>query len=204
MTTPRRLGSETSQVRSRFVDAAEALLGEMGEQGISARQVAARAGLKTQLLYYYFKTMDDLLLAVVHKVNEQRLERFRQAVVSPEPLRALWEQMSDPASAALAAEMMAVARHRETVRTEINAAAERFRAMLTAQVARLLPPPAPGSVQYTPAGVVMIAAGLARMMVNESSLGLTQGHAEALEIVGQLLGRFTPVQTETFDPSAPL
>jgi hypothetical protein len=45
-------------------------------------------------------------------------------------------------------------------------------------------------VEYSPAGVVMIAAALARMLVNESALGLTEGHAEALAIVEQLLERF--------------
>jgi len=63
------MGVESSKVRARFVDAAEELLRSEGYLAISARQVAAKAGLKTQLLYYYFRTMDDLILEVVKRIN---------------------------------------------------------------------------------------------------------------------------------------
>jgi hypothetical protein len=39
-------------MRTLFVDAAEEILRSEGYRGISARQVSAKAGLKTQLLYY--------------------------------------------------------------------------------------------------------------------------------------------------------
>ncbi|MET0252071.1 MAG: TetR/AcrR family transcriptional regulator [Novosphingobium sp.] len=198
---PRRLGAEGAHNRTRFVDAAEAILGEVGEQGISARLVAARAGLKTQLLYYYFLTMDDLLLAVVQRVNQRRLTRFEEALAAPDPLRALWDQMRDPTSAALASAITAVAKHREAVRSEITAAAETFRTMQGEAIARLLPPPGPGEIAYTPAGIVMIAAALARMLVNETSLGMGAGHAEALAIVEQLLERFAPRPEQDGDGS---
>ncbi|HEY4545547.1 MAG TPA: helix-turn-helix domain-containing protein [Pedomonas sp.] len=97
----RRMGPENSEVRARFIDAAEATLCEEGYHAISARQIAAKAGLKTQLLYYYFKTMDDLLLAVVGRANEKRQIRFDAAMASPSPLRALWELNSDSLAATI-------------------------------------------------------------------------------------------------------
>ncbi|WP_336973636.1 helix-turn-helix domain-containing protein [Sphingobium aromaticiconvertens] len=176
-------------MRARFVDAAEAILAEVGEHGISARLVAQRAELKTQLLYYYFRTMDDLLLAVVQRVNERRMVRFEAALAEPEPLRALWEMMSDPSNAALAAELSAVAHHREAVRDEIVSAAREFRTAQTRAVEALLPVDA-----ATPSagGIVMIAASLARMLVSETALGLTEGHADALLIVEEMLQRLKP------------
>ena len=190
MAQTRRMGAEDSQVRARFVDAAEAVLSEEGEHGISARLVAARAGLKTQLLYYYFRTMDDLLVAVVQQVNERRLASFEQALASPEPLRAMWAAMSDPAAAGLAAALSSMAHHRPAVRTAVNSAAQQFRALQTKVVGELVPPPTSGELEYSPGGIVMIAAALARMLVNESKLGLTAGHAEAVAIVEQLLTRW--------------
>lgn len=190
MAEPRRMGAENSEVRTRFIDAAEAVLSDEGEHGFSARQVAARAGLKTQLLYYYFRTMDDLLLAVVQRANERRLAGFEAAMASPEPLRALWLMMIDPGSAAMTSAVSSMAHHRESVRPEINESARRFRRLQSRVVARLIPPPSPGSLQYSAEGIVMIAAALARMLVNESALGLTEGHAEAISIVEQLLDRF--------------
>lgn len=176
-------------MRARFVDAAEAILAEVGEHGISARLVAQRAELKTQLLYYYFRTMDDLLRAVVQRVNERRTARFEAALAQPEPLRAMWEMMTDPSTAALAAELSAVANHREAVRDEIVSAALEFRAAQTRAVKALLPADASTA---SAGGIVMIAASLARMLVSEAALGLTEGHVEALLIVEDMLARLKP------------
>lgn len=175
-------------MRARFVDAAEAILAEVGEHGISARLVAQRAELKTQLLYYYFRTMDDLLRAVVQRVNERRMARFEAALTEPEPLRALWDMMTDPSTAALAAELSAIANHREAVRDEIVSAAQEFRAAQTRAVQALLPVDAKEGAPSA-GGIVMIAASLARMLVSETALGLTEGHAEALLIVEDVLAR---------------
>ncbi len=186
---PRRLGLESSQTRTRFIDAAEEVLRDEGMPELTARQVAARAGLKTQLLYYYFRTMDDLILAVVRRVNERRLARFDEALAGPEPLRALWELNSDPSGAALASELTSIAIHREPIRAEIVRSAQEFRAMQIAAVTRLLP--ARFGCDGSAAGIVMIAVALARMIVSEAALGLTDGHREALAIVDKTLSNLS-------------
>lgn len=185
MVSTRRFGAEQSQVRAQFVDAAEAILIDVGERGISARLVAERAGLKTQLLYYYFRTMDDLLRAVIQRLNERRVARFHAALAAPEPLRALWVMMIDPSAAALAAAVSSLASHRPAVREDIITAAQAFRVAQTQAVQALLPP----QIEYSPEGIVMIAASLARMMVHEATLGLTEGHSEAISIVEDMLRR---------------
>jgi TetR/AcrR family transcriptional regulator len=192
MATERRLGSKGSEMRNRFIDAAEAILSEGGGSTISSRIVAERAGLKMQLLYYYFKTMDDLLLAVVGRVNERRLARFEEALASDNPLRALWEQLIEPTNATLAAEMIAMAKQREAVRAEIVEFGQKYRLLQTSVVEHLLAPPDPDAIQYSAAGVVMIAAAVARMLINEAAVGFTEGHGEALSIVEQLIDRLEP------------
>ncbi|NGY04035.1 TetR/AcrR family transcriptional regulator [Solimonas terrae] len=189
MTQTRRMGVEGSTRRTLFVDAAEALLRSEGYMSLSARQVAARAGLKTQLLYYYFRTMDDLVLDVVRRINARRLQKFEEALAAPEPLRALWELNSDPSGAAMSAELTAMAGHREAVRTEIVQAAQHFRALQVEAATRLLGKQA--GKDYPAAGIVMIAIGVARTMVSESSLGLTDGHREAQMIIERLLQAFS-------------
>lgn len=189
MGQPRRMGVEGSKVRTQFVDACEELLRTEGYLAISARRVAAQAGLKTQLLYYYFRTMDDLILAVVQRINERRSERFDEALASGAPLQALWDLNSDPASAALSAELTSIAGHREAIRAEIVRSAERFRARQIEAAARLLPNR--DEARFPAAGVVMIAAALGRAIVAEQALGLTEGHAEALAIVQRALAHFT-------------
>jgi len=181
------MGVESSKMRALFIDAAEAILRDEGYLGISARQVARKADLTAQLLYYYFRTMDDLVLAVVRRVNERRFKRFEQALASSDPLRALWELNSDPSGATLSAELTSIAAHRETIRAEIIRSAREFRALQVREVSRLLAQR--DEEEYPAAGVVMIASALARVMVTESALGLTDGHDEALTIVERVLGQ---------------
>jgi AcrR family transcriptional regulator len=179
------MGAESSNVRARFVDAVEEILREEGYTGISARQVAGKAGLKTQLLYYYFRTMDDLILAVVRRINERRHERFEEALASPDPLRAMWNMISDSSGATLSAELTSIASHREAVRNEIVQSAQQFRAMQIEAVSRLIS--SRKGEAYPAAGIVMLAAALARTLITESALGLTEGHDEALAIVERVL-----------------
>ena len=101
MTSSRRLGAEDSATRTALLDAAIALMLEEGYASVTSRKVAARAGLKPQLVHYYFATMDDLFLALVRRGAQVNLERQVQALASAQPLRALWAFSNDPASATL-------------------------------------------------------------------------------------------------------
>ena len=95
-TTARRLGAETSKSRAALLDAAERLMLQEGYAAVTSRRVAASAGLKPQLVHYYFRTMDDLFLALFRRRAEQGLERQAQALASPQPLWALWDLSRDP------------------------------------------------------------------------------------------------------------
>ena len=186
----RRMGLESSKQRSVLIDAAEAILCDEGYAGISARNVATRAGLTKQLLYYYFRTMDDLILALVRRVNEHRLERFEEVMRSPDPMRELWDLNNNPAGAALATELTAIAAHREAVRAEIVASARQFRMLQVRAVSDFLADRGMGD--RPAAGIVMIAVALAKTFTSEAALGLTEGHAEALSIVERMLSEFAP------------
>lgn len=189
MTQPRRMGVDGSKQRAVLMDAAEAILCSEGYVGISARNVATKAGLTKQLLYYYFRTMDDLVLALVRRINERRLERFEDALAAPEPLRMLWVLNSDPSGAALATELTAIASHRDAVRAEIVTSAQQFRALQVRTVAGLLAER--GQSGASAAGIVMIAAAVGKTIASEGALGLVEGHAEALTIIERMLAEFS-------------
>jgi len=190
MAQTRRMGVEGSKQRTVLMDAAEAILCDEGYIGISARNVATRAGFTKQLLYYYFRTMDDLILALVRRINERRLERFENALLSAEPLRALWALNTDPSGAALATELTAIASHREEVRAEIVTSAQQFRALQARTVSKLVSKSGQ-KASDSAAAIVMIAAALAKTVVSEAALGLTEGHAEALTVVERMLTQFS-------------
>ena len=81
----RRIGSETSATRAMLMDGVEAVMRELGYGALTARSVAERAGLKHQLVYYYFETMDELLMATYLR----HTGRVVGAALSPDGKRVL-------------------------------------------------------------------------------------------------------------------
>ena len=73
----RRIGSADSKTRAQLLDAAERLLREEGYAAVTSRRVAAKAGLKPQLVHYYFRTMDDLFVEVFRRRAEENMARVR-------------------------------------------------------------------------------------------------------------------------------
>src|SRR5919205_4498295 len=94
MASARRIGAPDAKNRGVLLDAAEQLLIEEGYAAVTSRRVAERAGLKPQLVHYYFRTMEDLFLAVFHRRAEEGLAVLKTALESPQPLWALWRFFS--------------------------------------------------------------------------------------------------------------
>ncbi len=187
MPTNRRFGDKNAANRSLLVEATEQLLREEGYAAISARKVAQKAGLTPQLLYYYFKTMDDLVLAVHEKITRRRQLRFKDAISSSEPLRALWELNSGPGGAVIATELAAIAHHRPAIRAEIVRSAREFRLLQIEAVSGILEKHGIDQSVYPAAGVVTIAAALARTFVIDEALGISDGYDQALLLVERAL-----------------
>jgi TetR/AcrR family transcriptional regulator len=179
----RRIAGDNAKNRARLVDAAERVLTEEGYAAVTARRVAEVADLKVQLIYYYFQTMDDLILAVVRKNTEKRLERFAQTMASPEPFRALWELMTDRSRALPTAELMALANHNVTIRAEVVAAARQFRMLQTEALGRVLALKGVDQNEFPAAGIATIVAAVARAMVQDTVLGVPEGYAEAMKLI---------------------
>src|SRR5687767_4672633 len=95
----RRIGAEDSQTRAQVMDAAERLLLEEGYAAVTSRRIAAAAGLKPQLVHYYFRTMDDLFVEVFRRNAEANIARFERAIAADGSLRNLWRLNSDPRGA---------------------------------------------------------------------------------------------------------
>src|ERR1700742_2596824 len=107
---------KTARMRAAILDAAEEIMQESGYAAVSSRKVEQRAGLKSQLVHYYFKTMDDLFAAVWQRFDDRFLEHQARVLASERPLRALWERSIDPATTTLRHEFIALANHRELIR----------------------------------------------------------------------------------------
>lgn len=192
MKPQRRLGTESAKNRILLIEAAEGLLQEEGYAAITARKVASRAGLKLPLVYYYFKTMDDLILEVVRKNTAKRLKRFVRALASPEPLRAIWELNRSPSSAISTTELIAMANHREAIRAEVVGIAREFRTLQIEAVDRLLAARGIDREKYPAEGIVTIITALTRAMTQDCALGVTDGYDEAVALVERGLEFLSP------------
>jgi AcrR family transcriptional regulator len=189
-TTPnRRIGSEDSKTRVKLLDAAEQLLLEQGYAAVTSRRVAARAGLKPQLVHYYFRTMDDLFLEVFRRRADANVERSQRAVTADGSLRTLWLQNSDTRGARFNIEFVALANHRPAIRSEIARYAERFRATQLEVVTKALAALGVNDDELPPIAALLMITGLSQVMALEEALGMTAGHDTTRSFLEQTIAR---------------
>jgi AcrR family transcriptional regulator len=186
----RRIGSEDSATRTALVDAAQELMVEEGYAAVTSRKVAARAGLKPQLVHYYFRTMDDLFLAVVRRGAEHNLERQARALASEQPLRALWAFSADPAGAKLQMELIALGNHRKVVRDELAGYAQRFRELQREALTAVFERNQLVNDVVSPDAVLVLLTAVSRVLTMEEAIGLTAGHDEVRALVEGYLTKF--------------
>lgn len=195
MTSARRIGAPDAKNRVLLLDAAEQLMLEEGYAAVTSRRLANRAGLKPQLVHYYFRTMEELFLELFRRRAEEGLEAHAQMLKSPQPLWALWRFGTDPAFTRISMEFMALANHRKDMRAEIAYYAERFREEQRQAVATALE--RYGSriqdegqdIDIPPVVWTVLMSSLSRFLVLEQSIGMSAGHAETVELVENYLRR---------------
>jgi AcrR family transcriptional regulator len=199
MSTLRRIGLEDSVTRERLLEAATDLMRTEGYSAVSVRRIAEHAGLKRQLVHYYFRSMEDLFVAVFRRSSERYIAAQEKALDGPDPVRSIWRLVSNPAGIRLEVELMSLANHFASVRTLMAAEMARSREMQVKAVERAWGGgPAKPSFSSPEAVVVMLRA-MARAMVMEANVGMTAGHAPALCEIERILAEFDVVAPEPRD-----
>jgi len=181
--------------RTAILDAAEDIMLEAGYSAVSSRRVAGRAGITSQLLHYYFRTMDDLFIAVFNRLEDKFDRHFVRAVASDHPIRQLWRLNMQAASTALILEFNALATHRKTIRALIARSARQDRTMHFAAVSRIAKRSKSRSMALPPMILTLLIASVARTLVTEKALGVSDGHAEMMAFVDRYLRRIEPLRT---------
>jgi TetR/AcrR family transcriptional regulator len=198
VTEARRLGATDSKTRTLLLDGAERLLLRDGYAAVTSRRVAAEAGVKPQLVHYYFRTMDDLFLEVYRRRAEEGIERFARALEVHPSLRTVWRFGTDLRSAAFNIEFVAVAKHRETIREEIAQYARRFREVQLEAIAGILEEHGVSPDTIPPIVGLLAMLGVSQVMALEEGLGVTAGHREMMEFVESWID-----EIETHGPRLP-
>jgi AcrR family transcriptional regulator len=187
VSAPRRLGTPESKTRALLLDAAEQLLLREGYSAVTSRRVGAEAGLKPQLVHYYFRTMDDLFLEVYRRRADAAIERFTNALEVDRSLRTLWRFGADLGGAAFNIEFVALANHRKAIRDQIAHYARHFRELQLAAVTAILDARGISPETCPPIVVLLAMTGVTQVMALETVLGVTAGHRELTDFVEHLL-----------------
>ena len=190
MPAPGSTKDKDDGARQRLMEATVQIMRDEGYAAATSRRVAALAGVKAALVYYYFDTMDDLFVAVLRAGAEISLREMRQAITDDDPLRALWLINSDARRAGLNTEFMALANHRKVIGAELKAYAERVRDIETAAATVALRAHGVDLDEYPPVVISMLLAQMARSMCNEVAIGVTDGHQQMRDFVERFLAQY--------------
>ena len=191
----RRRGVESSATRAILIEAAAQLIREEGYAAVTARRVASRAGLKPQLVHYYFRTMDELFVAVIRLGGEMMLERVAKAVASEQPLEAVWRLARDSRHATMSMEFLALANHRKAVRAEVKRVAEQIRIVQTAALQRHFEVRGV-KPEIAPIVAMMLMNSVAQNLLLEEALGISLGHEETRDFIEHCLRRTEQVSNQ--------
>ena len=179
----------TDSPRERLLKAAVELMHDSGYAAVTSRKLAARAGLKPQLVHYYFKTMDDLFLEVYRNWALDLLERQEAILSSSTPFRDMW-RLATSFRGVLLTEFIALANHRKSIRKEMADFGDRYRRSQIHIVSQVLERKGIHEFPWTPTFISAVLNSLAGGLVLESEAGVKEGHDEVLAVVEHFIERF--------------
>ncbi len=163
-----------------LIRAAAEIINTEGYAALSARTLAERVGLKRQIVHYYFRTMEDLLLAVIRHYGDEGLVRLSNSMRSQNPLSAIWQEEPDASATTYA--FLAMAKHLPSIRTELELYFKRFQNLKIEAVAAYFAENSAGPGLSAEAAVTIIQS-IAQGLKGEAALGTDSGHAETKAIV---------------------
>jgi AcrR family transcriptional regulator len=187
----RRMGPVGSDNWHAMLDGAEQVLRDEGHASLTSRRIAERVGVKQRLVYYYFSTMEDLVIALFKRLSERELERLQTALRSPLPLRAIWDICTHTADGRIISELMALANRIPGLRDEVTRYIRTSRAIeaeaIKAALVRL-----PKASTLSPEALAIFATSVALTLIRERQLGIDMGHAQAIGAIEAFLSAVEP------------
>jgi DNA-binding transcriptional regulator YbjK len=190
-TSTRRIAAPGSASWHAMLDGAEVILRDEGYAALTSRRVAECINVKQRLVYYYFKTMDDLIVETFRRLSARELERLRQALDSKQPLRNIWAACIHTSDARMVSEFIALANRNERLRHEVIAFIEESR-LIQVKALRAAFAGKSAANKVAPAGLAMMATSLALSFVREKALGVSAGHREILAAIEDFIAAVEP------------
>lgn len=180
------MGPPGSPVWHSMLDGAEEVLREEGYGALTSRRIAECIGVKQRLIYYYFHTMDDLIVETFRRLAIRDLENLSDAMAKKLSLHEIWEFCIDSTDSRLTSEFIALANRIERLRAEVISYTEKSRQMITEALAEAAAQ-AGGDAKIAPVAAAFLTTSAAIALHREAALGTTMGHAEALDVIRKAL-----------------
>ena len=175
-----------------MLDAAETTLREEGYAALTSRRIAERVNVKQRLIYYYFQTMDELIVETFRRMAIRELERMRATLTTHMPLRELWDVCIHTTDSRVTSEFMALAYRSESLRLEVVRFIEDSRALQVKAICRSLAR-TNAVAPLDPDGLALLAIGVSLAITREHALGISSGHAAILAMIQTFLDRVEPL-----------
>jgi AcrR family transcriptional regulator len=184
-------GYESTQAKTRLslIEAASDLLADEGFPAISARRIASRAGLKPQLVHYYFRSMEELVVTVFYQSSARYLALLEEALSSPRPLHAVWELNSHIPEAKRVFEFVALSKQYPLLRQEMREAGERFRSLHVQAIEKAYAENGILEPEISPPVLATLMSAVARNLLIEEQVGVASSHEETRALILRYLAR---------------
>lgn len=154
-----------------------------GYAAVTTRRVAAKAGVNSALVAYYFGAKDGLFIELFQRGANRSLVRLRSALTSDQPLWALWELTRTFSENNLIMEFTALANHREALRAQIAAYSKTFRTLQVDALSDVLVGYGVDPQRWPPAAMILLMASVSRFVQIEDAFDVDIGHQELLAVI---------------------
>ena len=173
------------------MDATEKIIRDEGYAAVSSRRVAEVAAIQQSLVYYYFESMDDLLVATFQRRTERGMARYEKDARSDKPVAAIWKDLNEGLDARMSFAFVSLASHNERVRDVYTRFLSQSRKLQADVIAKDATARGIDISPATPTALAFIIHSTSLVMAREAALGMTEGHDEVRSLLEGLLEKFT-------------
>lgn len=202
VSTPARIDATDA-----LLDAAEALLVEVGFAAITVRRLAERAGVNHGLVHYYFGSMEDLLLRVVERFTDGLVERQREMYAADAPFIDKWRQAmrfldedTESGYHKVWLELQALAWNNPGVRARLQHVHARWMEVVTPAFEAGLAELGVDRRRFPTKAVVALVVTFNQGVMLERLSGVDSGHRDLLRALDRMLTRLSEGQADARHP----
>lgn len=192
MVANRGYDSTSAKTRLRLIEAASAVLDEEGHPAFTVRRIAGRADLKPQLVHYYFRSMEELVVTVFQRSSANYFRLHDEALSTSRPLHALWALNCDHPEGRRMLEYVALGKSYPALRDAMRASGESFRALQIEAIEQICADRGLVDPPITPGALATLMSAVARSLIIEGNVAMHVAHDEVRTFMEATIKLYEP------------